>query len=106
MGRCFTCGKFLAWHKLEAGHHISTAFYGTRYNEKNTNAQCYICNHPMEGNQAVYREKLKEKYGSNIIDELTIQKKLHAKRPFEMEFLAIAAEYKSRCVAIEPQEKQ
>jgi hypothetical protein len=47
---------------------------GTRFDEKNCNAQCRRCNSFDEGNAAGYAAGLIAKYGAGIIDELLVKK--------------------------------
>ena len=47
---------------------------GTRYSERNCNAQCRSCNRFDEGNNIGYMKGLINKYGIKIINELEAKK--------------------------------
>jgi hypothetical protein len=47
---------------------------GTRFSPTNCNLQCRICNRQEDGNLEGYEKGLIEKYGEQVIDELTIEK--------------------------------
>jgi hypothetical protein len=71
-GICCTCkGK-----GNQAGHFFPSGFWGTRFDERNVNCQCYRCNILLKGNMIAYYEFMLNKYGPNTIDELKIRKNL------------------------------
>ena len=55
---------------MHAGHYISRRHNATLFDERNVHAQCMNCNLWGYGNMGVYTQKLLEKYGSKIIDDL------------------------------------
>lgn len=69
---CFTCGKIDDYRAMDAGHYLAKATTNSylKFYEKNVNPQCVQCNRWLNGNYAVYKEKLIEKYGQGIIGEL------------------------------------
>ncbi len=67
--RCCTCGEKYHWSKIQAGHFISRKYYATRWDEKNTNAQCIKCNVFQYG--AEYRYSLY--LGENLSSELYLK---------------------------------
>ena len=52
-----------------------------RYDERNCNAQCRVCNRAKDGNMAGYRAGMLMKYGPDIIDELNATKWQGGKGP-------------------------
>lgn len=79
MCQCVSCGRSYHWKKLHAGHYAARTFGATRFDQENTHSQCVFCNTFSSGNPAGYASYIKNKYGSNKIDELW-QK---AKQPFK-----------------------
>jgi DNA-directed RNA polymerase subunit N (RpoN/RPB10) len=69
---CFTCGKIDDFRAMDAGHYLAKATTNSylKFYEKNVNPQCVKCNRWLNGNYAVYKVKLIEKYGESIIPEL------------------------------------
>lgn len=67
---CFTCGKQARGHGMQNGHYIPRGACGLElyFSEENCHAQCYKCNHELEGNRHVYREKLGEKIHNKLYD--------------------------------------
>lgn len=61
---------------------------GTRYSERNCNAQCRSCNRFSEGNNIGYTRGLIRKYGIKVIDELDVKKHTQTyMKPFDYEVL-------------------
>ena len=69
---CFTCGKVNDYRALDCGHYLakSTTNSYLKFYEKNLAPQCVSCNRWLNGNYAVYKVKLIEKYGEWIIPHL------------------------------------
>lgn len=69
---CFTCGKYENYKLVDAGHYIPKAISGSvlKFEPRNVNVQCQGCNRILRGNYAVYKQKLIEKYGQGIIEQL------------------------------------
>jgi len=93
IAKCCTCGKPGFWQNFDCGHHVQRQF-ALRFNEKNNHAQCYTCNHPLEGNHVKYKEFIIEKYGEQA--ELLLQAAKGGTRPGRAEFIAVIQEYKKR----------
>lgn len=72
--QCFTCGKWGAIKKMQAGHYHSRRFKSIRWDEKNVHVQCVGCNLYHEGNKPAYTLKLIEKYGAEVLQELEIKR--------------------------------
>ena len=72
--RCISCGKIVHWKKSDCGHFINRKHLSTRWHEKNCNAQCRACNRFDEGNFPGYLVGINKKYGTKILDELTLLK--------------------------------
>lgn len=41
--RCISCGKLHMWDDIDCGHFVNRRHMGTRFDEKNCNAQCRSC---------------------------------------------------------------
>ena len=72
--RCFTCGKFDYWKKLQCGHYWGRKEIGTRWDEINCQTQCFSCNCKKEGNKPAFTLNLIKKYGEGILSKLEINK--------------------------------
>lgn len=71
---CFTCGVKMDFKKSQCGHFLSRRHYAVRWEEKNTAVQCVRCNIFKQGEQFIFSENLKKKYGENVIEILNIRK--------------------------------
>ncbi len=74
-GVCFSCGNVKNWKYQQAGHFVSRSYNRLRYDERNCHAQCMACNCYRAGNMAEYAERLEEKYGKGIIQQLNKEKR-------------------------------
>ena len=72
--RCISCGKIVHWKEADCGHFVNRSHMGTRYSERNCNAQCRSCNRFDEGNNIGYAKGLINKYGIKVINELEVKK--------------------------------
>ncbi len=72
--RCITCGSPTteAGHFIHNSDKINNVLGGNAlwYDERNINGQCTYCNCYRGGRLDVYAEKLEQKYGYGIIQEL------------------------------------
>lgn len=86
--RCISCGAIVFWKEIQNGHYVNRGHMGTRFDEKNCNAQCIRCNMFDEGNNIGYTRGLINKYGIRVISELEAKKHSISKlTPFEYETL-------------------
>lgn len=93
--KCYTCGKFDHYKKMQCGHYISRRHISTRWFEKNTKVQCVSCNIFNQGNGPAFAQALIKEYGVDILDELEIKKNNICKMGrFEYELLI--KEYKEK----------
>jgi len=67
---CITCGHVGNKLDTDCGHYIERDKMGTRFDEKNCNAQCKNCNIWKKGNLRIYATRLEAKYGQGILQEL------------------------------------
>ena len=85
---CITCGAKHHWTECDNGHYIKRQYMSTRFNEFNCHAQCRKCNWLEQGANEIYRERIIEKFGQEIHDQLLIQKYSVKKwSRFELEYL-------------------
>lgn len=73
-GRCISCGVSITYETSDAGHYIPRKHMSTRFDEKNVNAQCRLCNRGRDGNETGYEKGLIYKYGGNVLEELKGQR--------------------------------
>lgn len=90
---CITCGKITG--QFDCGHFISRRFEATRYDEKNSNAQCLKCNRFQNGNQFEHGRAIDEKYGLGTADELFLKSKQVCRRK-QRDYEWIAKEFKQK----------
>lgn len=73
-GTCITCGVRRLIKELQCGHFVKRSVNLLRYDEENTNAQCYSCNVMRYGEQYLYAKALDDKYGDGTADKLMAQR--------------------------------
>jgi hypothetical protein len=66
-GKCVLCGSRTA---LGCGHLFKRRYYGTRWDLRNCNCLCNICNGRDEIEPAYYTHFVENAYGENSINEL------------------------------------
>ena len=66
---CFTCDKEVSGRSSHAGHFISRRYKKLKYDDRNVHCQCYRCNMYMSGNYPVYRARMIERYGEDLVKE-------------------------------------
>ena len=93
-GQCCTCGEWLYWKNGDAGHYISRKHNNTRYHERNVHLQCRKCNRGGERG-ASYAKFLVEKYGPDILNELSCLEH-KTKRWFVWELEELIEQYKEK----------
>jgi len=78
--KCITCGKREHWKDMDAGHYVTRARWGTRFDEDNVFPQCRRCNRFEEGRKPEFTRYLRDRYDSydpaadgNIVDSLIIR---------------------------------
>ena len=75
-GQCISCGKFISFAEMQAGHYYSVGAYpAVRFDLFNINGQCASCNTWKSGNLAEYRLGLIDKYGKTSIVDLDKRRK-------------------------------
>lgn len=74
---CISCGKpDNGHHQRHASHYRSVgACSALRYDERNVNASCSVCNNHLSGNVASYRIWLVEQFGIEIVEWIDSQPK-------------------------------
>lgn len=86
--RCISCGAIHHWKDMDCGHYVNRSHMGTRYSERNCNAQCRTCNRFDEGNNIGYTRGLIKKYGVKVLSELEVKKRSYSHMtPFDYEIL-------------------
>lgn len=98
---CITCGRQHLWshgNQMNAGHFMSRGKYGTRWEEKNVNAQCVACNKWQAGRQFEHGIAIDLKYGPGTADWLLIQSNL--KGPSVHEIKELIEVYSAKLAAL------
>lgn len=67
--QCISCGQFVPFCKIQAGHFRSRMHMATRWNELNVNGECATCNLEMRNGDHLldYRINLIRKIGENKV---------------------------------------
>jgi hypothetical protein len=97
MTRCISCGKLLPFEKMQCGHYFSRYNLSTRWDERNCNAECAICNCNDPNHLIGYKKNLIRKIGQAEFDEL---ERLHyemGEEPSQDEYKALIKGYKDCC---------
>lgn len=82
--RCFTCGNFRHYTKLDCGHGIPRQHKATKYHSWNNHAQCKHCNGFEGGMREAYKLEMDKRYGAGTWDKLLILSRTTVKLgPFE-----------------------
>jgi hypothetical protein len=79
MSWCRTCGAPGRWQDFQCGHYLKRRFLGTRWDERNCNTQCGICNGPRRGAEPEHAAYITRTYGIGILDELLAAKRMSLK---------------------------
>lgn len=69
---CVTCRNRYHFKKLQAGHFIPGRHPAVLFNEDLVHPQCWYCNLQMGGNPREYDKFMREKYGSEKVDEFDL----------------------------------
>lgn len=102
---CITCSKVDRWQDMQAGHFKHAGKCNpVSYDFRNVNNQCPSCNKMHDGRLDVYAEKLEERYGYGIIQELTLKKNMSLKGKDKRQFIYdVIADLQSKLKAQEGQ---
>jgi len=73
-GQCFTCPKKDEPKRMQNGHFVPRQYLSVRFDERNCNCQCYVCNMLYGGQGATYAIRLADKYGQEVVEELEQQR--------------------------------
>ena len=69
---CISCGN--TERQMHAGHFMPVGSNGhIRFDEKNCNKQCSLCNNHKSGNLSEYEPKLVQKIGQEEVDRLKVK---------------------------------
>ena len=80
---CITCGEWRTLKTMQCGHFQRRSYNIVRYDEENTNGQCYVCNVMRYGEQYKYALALDLKYGEGTADKLVKMAKEYHKLSVE-----------------------
>lgn len=93
-GRCISCGAPITPTTCDAGHYVPCVKESTRFDERNVNAQCKVCNQLNYGNLPGYTRGLMERYG-DIVDGLIRRGRQTVKRS-KSDYEEIASIYRQK----------
>lgn len=88
---CVTCQKQIHFTESDGGHFIGRQHLSTRYDERNTYAQCRKCNRFEYGRQYEFSKMI----GEDLAEEL-LQKSRQIVKWCDAEWLEVYNEYKSK----------
>ncbi|MCR5270523.1 MAG: recombination protein NinG [Prevotella sp.] len=68
--QCISCGKYVPFAKIQAGHFRSRMHMSTRWNEMNVNGECETCNLELRNGDHLldYRRNLVKKIGKKKVE--------------------------------------
>lgn len=69
-GYCVTCGAYLPFKSLQAGHFIAGRHNGVLFDDRNCHNQCYRCNMVLKSNPVAYELFMMRNYSEDIINTL------------------------------------
>lgn len=100
---CITCNKKGKGSQIHAGHFIPRASGGLSlyFHEDNVHAQCYRCNINLGGNGGVYYQKLLERKGQEVIDNLFFLKDNGYLKLSIEDYKKLIEEYKNKIKELE-----
>lgn len=78
--QCYTCGVKKYYKEMQTGHWVTGHSNVTYINLDYVRPQCYQCNVPNHGEQGIFRDKIRQELGDEVVDELL----LLAKQPVKM----------------------
>lgn len=102
-GYCITCKKDgFTGSNYHAGHCIPSAAGGIilRFNEKNVNGQCGVCNIWKSGEGAIYGVEVDKKYGVGTLAHL-IEMRHTVVKADRTYYIALAELYKEKLIALQ-----
>lgn len=76
--KCITCPTVKHWKEIDNGHFISRNHIATRYDERNCNPQCAVCNRFKGGEQYLHGVAIDKKYGSGTANQLQAISKVYS----------------------------
>ena len=97
--KCITCNTRKFWRQMDCGHYVKRSHQGARFHEKNCASQCQECNWLKQGNDAVYKEVIIERYGQQTHDLLKFAEH-HTTKHSKLEIDLIAKEYQKKAMAL------
>ena len=93
--RCVTCGKWLHWTKMQAGHFIDGRTNSILYDLRGVHPQDIRCNIFLSGNKVEYTLYMQKRYGQEVVDELRQLRKTE-KKYLRHELEDMIADFKER----------
>jgi len=69
---CISCGRVLPFEQMQAGHYYSRRCMSTRWDERNVNAECAICNCHDSNHLKGYTDNLLAKIGDERFEQLNV----------------------------------
>lgn len=70
MVTCITCGDKWHWRDVHCGHYILRGNMSTRWELKNSNGQCRMCNSTQDGKEKEHGEAIDRRYGPGTAEKL------------------------------------
>lgn len=95
MVSCITCGKVKHWKEVDCGHYVSRAKQSTRYDTRNSHAQCKGCNQWQGGRFVEHGFAIDKLHGEGTYRALLEKGMMECKRGAR-HFEAIALEFEAK----------
>lgn len=99
--QCISCGQFVPFAKIQAGHFRSRKNMSTRWNEYNVNGECVTCNLEIrDGDHLLdYRRNLIRKIGEQKVEWI----EAYCKEPYkwnDFEIVLMIKDYSKKCLSL------
>lgn len=88
-GFCVTCHTYFGYITLDCGHCIRRENWGTRWDERNSHAQCRHCNRFDGGRETIHRERVDKIHGPGTMEALDLKAKLNKRKPKRFELVLL-----------------
>jgi hypothetical protein len=95
MVKCCTCPTVKYWKEMDCGHWLLRGNLSTRFDERNSHAQCRACNRHLDGQWEKHRDYINKRHGSDAIWQLGLTK-VRAAKLMQFEIDELTEYYKNK----------
>ena len=93
--QCCTCPTVRHWKEMDCGHWLLRGNLATRFDERNSHAQCRECNSHHDGQWVKHRAYIIERYGEDALWQLGLTK-VSTLKLMQFEIDEITKKYKDK----------